>query len=131
MSGLMITFNANPAHLVVAVGGNAAERLLSDKRAIDRASEQETIFKILQNELKTSQENLLVLLWANPAAAVLLQGIIWVLFSWLHFLSIWSLLKSRGGSNPSSRNIYVPRGTHLGIAETFGQIHLTVGDLAL
>jgi ATP-dependent DNA helicase RecG len=31
MSGLMITFNANPAHLVAAVGSAAAERLSKGK----------------------------------------------------------------------------------------------------
>jgi ATP-dependent DNA helicase RecG len=70
MSGLMITFKANPAHVVAAVGGSAAERLLGGKQAIDQASDKETILKLSQNYPKTTQESLLVLLRANPAVTI-------------------------------------------------------------
>jgi ATP-dependent DNA helicase RecG len=70
MSGLMITFKANPVHVVAAVGGSAAERLLGSKQAIDQASDKETILKLSQNYPKTTQESLLVLLRANPAVTI-------------------------------------------------------------
>jgi ATP-dependent DNA helicase RecG len=78
MSGLMITFNANPAHLVAAVGSVAAERLLKGDRdsfrVVDRGTiqettqetTQETISKLSQNYPKNTQENLLALLRGQP-----------------------------------------------------------------